>query len=74
MVLSEPDLYSVLGAQRDATLEHLKKCYKKEAMKWHPDRCQSRVKLGMERWRECLLTFTHLLPALNLLPAFTGIA
>lgn len=32
------DLYVVLGARREMSLEELKKCYKKEAMKWHPDR------------------------------------
>jgi len=37
-MVNAPDLYAVLGATRDASLDELKKCYKKEAMKWHPDR------------------------------------
>jgi len=32
-----------LGAPKDATLEELKKIYKKAALKWHPDRWASKT-------------------------------
>ena len=32
------NLYSVLGIQKDATLQQIKTSYKKLALKWHPDK------------------------------------
>ena len=31
--------YEILGIATDATPEEVKKAYRREAMKWHPDRC-----------------------------------
>jgi len=36
--MSGQDYYSVLGVDRDADADELKKAYRKLAMKWHPDR------------------------------------
>ena len=33
------DYYQILGVSKDADDEALKKAYRKQAMKWHPDRC-----------------------------------
>src|SRR2546421_11998194 len=36
--MAKRDYYEVLGVNRDASEEDLKKSYRRLAMKWHPDR------------------------------------
>ena len=36
--MAKRDYYSVLGVNRDATEEDIKKSYRRMAMKFHPDR------------------------------------
>lgn len=36
--MERKDYYSILGVDKDASEEEIKKVYRKEAMKWHPDR------------------------------------
>ena len=35
------DPYAILGITADATQEEVKQAYRREAMKWHPDRCDN---------------------------------
>jgi len=35
------DAYDILGIPKSATQEEIKKAYRREAMKWHPDRCNN---------------------------------
>lgn len=36
--MEDDDLYQLLGIQRGASSEDIKKAYKREALRWHPDR------------------------------------
>src|SRR3954469_4824237 len=36
--MAKRDFYEILGVQKDATEDDLKKAYRRQAMKYHPDR------------------------------------
>lgn len=44
-----PSLYEVLGVTSSTTADDLKKKYRQEALKWHPDRHQGEEKLRAEK-------------------------
>ncbi|WP_354684300.1 J domain-containing protein [Cupriavidus necator] len=45
-------LYSTLGVQPDATLDEIKRAYRRAAMKWHPDRNLGREKEAHTAFQE----------------------
>ena len=50
MTTSKRDYYEVLGVPRDATQEDLKKAFRKQALKFHPDR--NKESDAAERFKE----------------------
>lgn len=46
------DYYGILGVSHDADEAALKKAYRKQAMKWHPDRNQDNLEESEEKFKE----------------------
>eukprot|EP00741_Cyanophora_paradoxa_P002015 tig00000525_g1954.t1 len=54
------DLYEVLGVQRGASEEELKKAYRREALRWHPDKNPNNKEEAEKRFKEISNAFTTL--------------
>jgi len=46
------DYYEVLGVNKDATLDEIKKAYRKQALEWHPDRHSEDKEFAEKKFKE----------------------
>ncbi|OAJ38063.1 hypothetical protein BDEG_22031 [Batrachochytrium dendrobatidis JEL423] len=46
------DYYSILGVAKDCDEDALKKAYRKQALKWHPDRNPDNKELADSKFKE----------------------
>ena len=53
------DPYAILGIPQNATLEEIKKAYRREAMKWHPDRSNNSAE-SKERFHQAAEAYKFL--------------
>ena len=51
------DPYTVLGVPRGATDDEIKKAYRKEALKWHPDKNPDNKDVAEKRFKEVSQAF-----------------
>jgi DnaJ-class molecular chaperone len=54
------DYYKILGVQRDASADDVKKAYRKQAMQYHPDRNPGKEQWANERFKEINEAFSVL--------------
>jgi DnaJ family protein B protein 12 len=52
-----PDHYRILGVQRDASDADIKKAYRKEALRWHPDKNPDNKEVAEKRFKDISQAF-----------------
>lgn len=52
MPAAKSDYYDVLGVDKNATLEEIKKAYRKQALEWHPDKHKDNKEAAEKRFKE----------------------
>ena len=55
-----PEHYGVLGVARDASPEEIKKAYKREALRWHPDKNMDSRDMAERRFKELAASYVVL--------------
>lgn len=55
-----PELYELLDVSVDATYDEIKKGYRKQALKWHPDKNRQRLEYSTERFQKISEAFDTL--------------
>jgi len=53
------DYYKILGVSRDANEEEIKKAYKKQALKWHPDRNAGNTEVAGAKFKEVCVCYWY---------------
>jgi len=55
-----PEYYKLLGVPVDATIEEIRKGYRKQALRWHPDKNRDRLEKATERFKKISEAFDTL--------------
>jgi DnaJ-class molecular chaperone len=52
MAADKPDYYDLLGVNKDASQDDIKKAYRKQALQWHPDKNKDNKEAAEKRFKE----------------------